>query len=71
MVELGHGLAAIGAGNFYATPSPHVKLERPRAVWHWGKVWLEKYWLSTGITRQFYRTLIDLGGRATGLDIKV
>ena len=64
-------MAAMGAGNFNATPSPNVKMERPAARWHWGKVLFEKYWLSTGITRQFYRTLIDLGGRATGLDVKV
>ena len=48
MVELGHGLAAMGAGNFFASPAPAIQLEKPGVHWHWGKVMFEKYWLSTG-----------------------
>jgi hypothetical protein len=70
MVELGHGMAAMGAGNFYAIPSPAVKLEQPKAVWHWGKVLFEKYWLSTGVTREFYRALMVAGSKGMGLDMR-
>lgn len=68
MVELGHGVAAIGAGNFYATPNPAVTLEPPKTLWHWGKVLLEKYWLSTGAPREFYRALLVAGSRMVGID---
>ena len=45
MVELGHGLAAIGAGNFYAEPTPQVRFHAPARRWHWGKLWFERHWL--------------------------
>ncbi|MBI3954008.1 MAG: NAD(P)/FAD-dependent oxidoreductase [Chloroflexi bacterium] len=71
MVETGHSVAAMGAGNFFATPSPSIKLERPGVRWHWGKVLFERYWLSTGLARQSYRTFIQIGARASGLDIRL
>jgi hypothetical protein len=71
MVELGHGMAAMGAGNFYATPSPAVKLEQPKALWHWGKVLFEKYWLATGATREFYRVLMTMGGKSLGQEVRL
>ncbi len=61
----------MGAGNFYATPSPAVKLEQPGASWHWGKVLFEKYWLSSGATRAFYRALIVAGSKSTGVEMRV
>lgn len=44
-VEIGHGMAAMGAGNFYHEPLPKVKLRWPMFHWHWVKVGLEKYFL--------------------------
>lgn len=71
MVEVGDGAAAMGAGNFYATPNPAVKLEQPSAFWHWGKVLFEKYWLSTGIAREFYRALILAGAKSKSVDARL
>jgi len=44
-VETGDGRAAYGAGNFYAEPTPQIKLRRPGWAWHVGKVLFEKFWL--------------------------
>jgi len=45
-LETGDGRAGLGAGNFYAEPTPQVKLRGPGRRWHWGKVLLERRWLS-------------------------
>lgn len=45
VVETGNGRAGIGRGNFYATPSPNIKLRAPNRIWHWTKVWFEWRWL--------------------------
>ncbi len=71
MVELGHGVAAYGGGNFLAELSPRVELQAPGRRWHWGKVLFEKYWLSTGAAREFYRTLIQIGSGATGVEMRL
>lgn len=44
-LELGYGKAGFAGGNFYAEPTPVVKMRRPGRLWHWGKVLFEKYWL--------------------------
>lgn len=44
-VETGSGMAAMGSGNFFAEPTPTVKLRGPSWLWHIGKVVYEKYWL--------------------------
>lgn len=44
-IETGDKRAGIGAGNFYAEPSPQVRVKRPNIGWHLSKVMLEKYWL--------------------------
>jgi sulfide:quinone oxidoreductase len=44
-IELGYGKAGYASGNFYAEPKPLVRPRKPRRLWHWGKVLLEKYWL--------------------------
>ena len=71
MVELGHGLAAMGAGNFFAVPAPAIQLEKRGALWHWGKVMFEKYWLSTGALREFYRVLLAAGARGLGQEARL
>lgn len=45
-VEAGDGKAGFGAGNFYAEPTPDVKLHKIGRRWHAAKVLLEKTWLA-------------------------
>jgi sulfide:quinone oxidoreductase len=44
-VETGDGVAAYATGDFYAEPSPAVRLRRPGRHWHLAKAAFEKYWL--------------------------
>ena len=44
-LEMGFGKAGFASGNFYAEPSPVVKMKRPARIWYWGKILFEKYWL--------------------------
>lgn len=44
-VEIGGGMAGIGSGNFYAEPTPEVRMRFPNPLWHLGKILYEKYWL--------------------------
>jgi len=44
-VETGDGRAGFGSGNFYAEPTPQIKLYQPGYLLHLGKVAFEKYWL--------------------------
>jgi sulfide:quinone oxidoreductase len=46
-VETGDGKAGYGSGNFYAEPTPQVRLRSPNRWWHLGKVVFEKRWLRT------------------------
>ncbi len=43
-LEMGNGKAGFAKGNFYASPLPMVKMKKPGYLWHWMKVWFEKYW---------------------------
>lgn len=44
-LEIGGGMAGVGRGNFYAEPTPDVRMRTPNPFWHLGKVLYEKYWL--------------------------
>ncbi|MDI7268370.1 MAG: FAD/NAD(P)-binding oxidoreductase [Myxococcota bacterium] len=44
-IEVGHGRAGFGKGDFYAEPVPLVRMHKPGLRWHWGKVLFEKDWL--------------------------
>ncbi len=44
-VEIGDGQAGFGSGNFFAEPSPQIKLQQPSRMLHLAKVAFEKYWL--------------------------
>jgi sulfide:quinone oxidoreductase len=44
-VEVGDGRAGFGKGDFYAEPTPQVRLHPPSRWWHLGKVAFEQYWL--------------------------
>lgn len=45
-LEVGYGKAGMARGNFYAEPTPDVKMRWPTVsrIWHWYKVLFEKYW---------------------------
>lgn len=45
-LELGASRAGFASGDFYATPEPVVKMQRPGYHWHWSKVLFERWWLS-------------------------
>lgn len=45
LVEIGDGRAGFGSGDFYAEPTPQVRLRKPARRWHRGKVLLETSWL--------------------------
>lgn len=44
-IETGNGKAGFGRGNFYAEPTPQIKLYKVGRRWHLGKVLFEKDWL--------------------------
>lgn len=43
-LEIGSGKAGYAGGNFFGKPLPEVKMKNPGYLWHWTKVWFEKYW---------------------------
>ena len=43
-LELGNHKAGFAKGNFFATPSPFMKMYKPRKLWHLGKIIFEKWW---------------------------
>ena len=43
-LELGSHKAGFAKGNFFATPSPSVKIYNSGKIWHMGKVIFEKWW---------------------------
>lgn len=68
MLEAGGGIAGMAFGNFFAEPSPQVRLGRPGQVWHWGKVLFEQWWLTPmGARRNALRAAMVLGARSLGL----
>ncbi len=44
-IETGDGKAGYGSGNFFAEPTPEIKLRPPSRIQHLAKVAFEKYWL--------------------------
>ncbi len=44
-LEVGDGKAGFGEGNFYADPTPQIRLHSPNRALHFGKVAFEKFWL--------------------------
>jgi len=45
-LEIGYGKAGMVRGNFYAEPTPDVKMRWPGVsrMWRWSKILFEKYW---------------------------
>jgi sulfide:quinone oxidoreductase len=72
MLEAGDDLAGFAYGNFFAKPSPEVKLKQIGKAWHVGKVLLEKWWLSApGWKRDLYGLALRVGSRAYGIPATV
>ncbi|MBI4772225.1 MAG: NAD(P)/FAD-dependent oxidoreductase [Chloroflexi bacterium] len=71
MLEAGEGIAGFAYGDFFAEPSPQVELRRLGALWHWGKVLFEQWWLAPyGLRREALRLAITLGGKGMGIPIR-
>lgn len=68
MLEAGNDLAGFAYGNFFAAPSPDVRLKRIGRAWHIGKVLFEKWWLAPhGPSRTLYKNAIKMGSRMMGV----
>jgi sulfide:quinone oxidoreductase len=70
-IEMEQGLAAFASGEFYVERAPIVNLKPPSRTLYWGKVLFEKYWLSSGWTRNLWQTLLTLGGRGMGIEVRL
>jgi sulfide:quinone oxidoreductase len=72
MLEAGEDLAGFAYGDFFAQPSPQVKIRQIGKAWHIGKVLLEKWWLSgPGWKRGLYGTMLNAGAKMYGIPIKM
>jgi sulfide:quinone oxidoreductase len=68
MLEAGESLAGFAAGDFFAEPSPQIKLHKIGKTWHLGKVLFEQWWLAPyGLRREFLKQALHLGGKAFGI----
>ena len=68
-VSMARGRAGFASGAFYAEPEPEMDLRKPGRLWHLGKVLLEQYWLSEGLSRAGARLALQLGGRVLGVPV--
>jgi sulfide:quinone oxidoreductase len=72
MLEAGGDMAGFAFGNFFAEPSPQVELRTIGKAWHWGKVLLEKWWLSPiGRKRDLLAAALRAGGRLYGVPVGI
>jgi sulfide:quinone oxidoreductase len=72
MLEAGEDIAGFAYGNFFAEPSPDVRLKKIGRSWHLGKVLFEKWWLAPyGIRRSLLRSAIAVGGRMMGIPVEL
>ena len=68
MLEAGEDLAGFAFGNFFAEPSPEIRLQRVGRAWHLGKVLFEQWWLMpAGLRRQALELALRAGARAYGV----
>jgi hypothetical protein len=71
MLEAGEDLAGFAYGDFFAQPTPQVKMRQIGKAWHVGKVLLEKWWLSTPRWRRgLYGAMFRAGGKIYGIPIR-
>ena len=67
-LEAGGNVAGFADGNFFAEPSPHVRLRKMDRTWHVGRVLFEKWWLSPlGLRRELLRLALLAGGKTFGI----
>ncbi len=72
MLEAGEHTAGIAFGNFFASPSPEVKIRNVRKAWHYGKILFEKWWLSPfGIKKSFLKLMMKTGSKMMRIPIKI
>lgn len=70
MLEAGEDLAGFAFGNFFAEPSPEVRLRHVGKAWHLGKVLFEQWWLAPfGVRRRALQLALEWGGRAYGVRV--
>jgi len=70
MLEAGEDLAGFAFGNFFAEPSPDVRLRRMGKAWHVGKVLFEQWWLAPfGLRRRALQLALEAGGKAYGVRV--
>ena len=70
MLEAGEDLAGFAFGNFFAEPSPEVRLRHIGRAWHLGKVLFERWWLMPfGVRRRALQVALEWGGRAYGVRV--
>ena len=62
-IETGGGSAGFASGDVYAEPNPVVPLPRSGRMWHWSKVFFERYWMGEGIVREASRLGLKLGSK--------
>jgi len=72
MLEAGEDLAGFAYGNFFAEPSPDVRLKKIGRSWHLGKVLFEKWWLAPyGFRKSLLESAIATGGKILGVPVKL
>ena len=72
MLEAGEKAAGIAFGNFYAEPSPEVKVRRIGKLWHVGKVLFERWWLAPiGLRRTALGAALKAGGKMLGIPVEL
>lgn len=45
IIELDGAKAGFATGNFYTLPQPRVTMFPPLRIWHWARVYFERWWL--------------------------
>lgn len=72
MLEGGEDVAGFAFGNFFAEPSPDVRLKRVGRAWHLGKVLFERWWLApVGLRRRALQAALEWGARAYGARVSL
>jgi sulfide:quinone oxidoreductase len=68
MLEAGGGVAGFAHGDFYAEPSPDVRLRPMGRHWHLGKELFERWWLTPfGIKKSLLGLAMRAGARTLGV----
>lgn len=72
MLEAGEDLAGFAWGDFFATPSPDVRLKTMGRLWHVSKVMFETWWLARpGVRKNALGLAMRAGGRAMGVQVEL